>query len=381
MSLFELTIDSWAPPGWGMGYALGQAVFVGKVTPGDRVEVEVIRQGKRHLEARLIRVIEAGANRVKPPCPHYLNCGGCNLLHLTYADQLTLKQELFTQVLTAQGVEYNPKIIAGPAQKHFRYKALIKAGSGRVGLNRHKSHEVVAIGQCIALSKGILSSLPLLAKLKDGEAEYSLLESKAKQLLAGGRKVRGENKTLPRFPHAVLEDYGFGELELQATSFAQANPWVTALIAQEVAKEAQGANWAVEHYAGSGTFTLALAQASRRITAFEGEKKAVKTLNRNLERLGLSSAKAIHAKAGKVKLPPQADLLLIDPPRAGLDAALREQTVSSAIEKIIYISCNPASLARDLARLTASGFRLRRLQGFDMYCHSHHLEALAVLSR
>lgn len=306
-------------------------------------------------------------------------------MHLSLEDQLVLKQNLLLQAFAladmAEEVKVVSPLVASPVTTHYRYKANLKAGSGQVGLNRLRSEQVLAIPECQVLANEILSAIPKLLEMGEFEADFPLVASKACEKVAA-RVVTGKKEgPVPGLPHVVLEDYGFGEMELLAKGFAQANPFVTALIISDLVQTIGSAEYIVEVYAGSGTLTLGLAKVAKKIMCFEIEKAAVKALQRNTERLKLENVKAVQAEASKVKLSSSADWMVVDPPRGGMDGKLLSRLVSSEINHLAYVSCNPVNLARDARKLIEGGFKMVSLKGYDMYVYASHLETLAIFER
>ena len=378
--MIELEVRSMVPPGLGMGYYKERAVFIEKTAPGDRVKAEIVKASKNHVHARLVEVITPAPQRIEVACPHYLDCGGCNWMHLSYPDQLDLKKEMFQEVLQSQGLEQRVAILPSPLTRNYRNKATLKAGNGKLGLSRALSNQVIAIPECLAFSQGILDAMPRLSDLKEYQADFPLIESSINGQVAARKMVQGKEREIAGFPHCIIEDYGFGKMELAAANFAQANPQVTRLIVNDLVDAVKGAGVITEYYAGSGTLTLPMAQHCSTIIAFEVDKPAVKLGQRNSDRLDLNNIQWITVNAAKATVPEKTDWLVADPPRKGLEKNLIQQILQHRPPFIAYLSCNPASLSRDLGTLTKQGgYKIHSLQAYDMYVHSHHLEALALL--
>lgn len=377
---FTITIESYVPPGIGLGHHQGKAVFVRSASPGDELLVEVTKEKKDHLEARILEVVNASPERRESPCPHYLACGGCDLLQLEYPEQLALKARMFQETFASHGLEWTGEVIPSPQVKHYRTKANLKAGNGQVGFNRLQSGQVIDVPQCLILAEPIKAAIGKLKTLGEVNADYPILSSLTKGTVAAVKAKGKRQESCPGFPFALREDYGFGEMELWAANFAQANASVTKLMTRAIFEAALGHELAVELYAGSGTLTFALAQAAGQVLAYEESEKAVKVLKRNLELLKLDNVKAWAMDSKKVKPPKNADLILLDPPRAGAEDGVIEQILKSSAKRVIYMSCNPATLARDLAKLHED-FTTLGVTPYDMYPHSTHLEALAILQR
>ena len=380
--MIELEIEGYAPPGNGLAKYQGKKVFIPSTAIGDRVRVEVVVEKKNHLLARLVEVVEGAPNRIEPPCPHYNDCGGCTMMHLPYIDQLEIKRKIFVEEMEAKELEYSLSIEPSTEIFAYRYKSNLKAGNGAVGFCRNRSESVISIPDCKILSHGILKSLGPIANIKDNKADYPILESQAKGAVAAVRTIGKRQSSMPGFPHAIIENYGFGEMELQAGNFAQANPFVTRQIAEEIVANCNSSDIVVEFYSGSGTFSIPIAQNCKQLFSYEIDKRAWGVAKRNLEKLDLTN---VVPKCGNViqsEIPIESSLIVVDPPRAGLERNLINKIINSSARRILYVSCNPNSLTKDLKELTTKGgYTITSLTAFDMYCHTTHLESLALLDR
>jgi len=181
----------------------------------------------------------------------------------------------------------------------------------------------------------------------------------------------------------VIENYGFGELELAAGGFAQVNPQITAIIIKDLLSHCADAAVIAELYGGSGTFSLALATVAAQLTVYESDLQAAARGRHNLKRNGFENVRFISGRVEKSKLKANLDTLVVDPPRVGLSPAVVEMIGKSSAAKIIYISCNPATLARDISRLKtiSPNLTLKSIKAYDMYPGTTHLEVMAVLER
>jgi 23S rRNA (uracil1939-C5)-methyltransferase len=385
-----LTIEKFAPPGNGLGFFQGKAVFVPLTLPGDRVEVGIEKEKKRHIIARLKKVVQAGELRRDPPCSHYQECGGCDLLHLDYADQVGLKLAMLKETLAGAGVVPQAPIRLLPdenAGAGSRHRALFHYDSERrlFGFKPRRRHRVVAIDLCRALAPGLKSLLSELGRRQDLPASTTAVRGLAASsgsfaaVLVQGRKTR----PLAGVADTVVEEYGWGKMELAAEGFAQANPAITrALIADLVASCPLNTEVA-ELYGGSGTFSLALASRTSKLTVYESDRRAAARARRNLAVAGAGRVNVVCGRVEEKNLSSSAATIVVDPPRTGLAPAVRQRIRQSRAENLFYVSCNPATLARDLDELLSGPepFTLVSLKAYDMYPGTTHLETLACLSR
>ena len=224
-----------------------------------------------------------------------------------------------------------------------------------------------------------LTALPMLPKKMT--ACYGLASAAGN--FAAAAEIGRKYQAIPGISETVSENYGFGDLELAASGFAQANPAITRLMISELMKNCVDACEVAELYGGSGTFSLPLATIAGNLTVYESDPAAASRGRRNAARNGLENVRMVSGRVEKKSLPKALDTLVVDPPRSGLQPVIIEKMVKSRASRLIYISCNPATLARDLARLEAfdNGFVLDSLKAYDMYAGTTHLEVMAVLKR
>ncbi|MBN2706921.1 MAG: class I SAM-dependent RNA methyltransferase [Deltaproteobacteria bacterium] len=391
MQTIRLRIEKYAPPGNGLGFYQGKAVFVPLAALGDELLVKIEKEKKNYVIGSLEEIIQPGPERRPAACPHYAECGGCDFLHFSYSEQLRLKKMIFNELLGRAGcdreVVARTEITASPRQVAYRHRALFhRQGQNEVfGFLKRRSHQVIAVPDCLVLAAGLrrlLQEISLRKNLpEESETLYGLTNRAgdfAAQALIGKRRL-----ALSGIAETVWENYGDGELELAASGFAQANPEITKLMAKDLLLYCRGCENVAELYGGSGTFSLSLAAIAREVRVFESDLEAGARGRRNAVRNGCENLTFIGERVERLRLPPHCDTVVVDPPRSGLDLRVVEKILASGAECLVYISCNPATLARDLGRLTKErrAFGLQALKTYDMYPGTTHLEAMAVLRR
>ncbi len=392
MQFVPVTIEKYAPPGNGLGFYQGKAVFVPQAVVGDKLLVQVEKEKKRYIIGSLSEVIEAAPERCQPSCPHYEKCGGCDLLQLSYSDQLSLKQDMLEQVLAGAGISLPVSMVAAPRTTNYRHRAIFHFDhdSQQIGFLRRRSHNVVSIPDCPILAPGLRR---LLAEISENpeflsselSTCYALANSRGEYAAIGcrGRFSQRNLKSIKNISETVVENYGFGELELAAGGFAQVNPQITTIIIKDLLSQCADAAVIAELYGGSGTLSVALATVASQLTVYENDLAAAVRGRRNLKHNGFENVRFIGGRVEKSKLKPNLDILVVDPPRIGLSSTVAEMIGKSSAVKIIYISCNPATLARDISRIQAlsPNFVLKSIQAYDMYPGTTHLEVMAVIER
>ena len=393
--LVELRIDALAAGGDGVGRTGdGRVVFVPLTAPGDRVLARLDSLHPRHAHAELERVLEPGAARVAARCAVFGECGGCAWQHVDYAAQCEAKRAIVENALVRVGKLALPGPVAitpSPIAYAYRARARVAVEAGRVGYRRRGSRELCAVRSCPILTAPADAKLSALADAPP--------ERDAEWVIAAGAQWARASEVGAEAPEIELA-VGGRALRVSAGVFFQANPALHAALAEAVARAAGRGALALELYAGCGFFTLDLSRAFARVIAVEAEADAVGDLRHNLARAGAGGVEVVHARVeaalgreGLAAIRP--DAIVLDPPRTGLPRGAAAQLVALEPERIAYLSCDPATLARDLAALVAGGksraasrrraktirYALEAVEAFDLFPHTPHVEALATLRR
>jgi 23S rRNA (uracil1939-C5)-methyltransferase len=428
----RLQITSLAAGGDGVAHTevLGErrAVFVPGTAPGDEVDAEVDLAG-RPARARDIHVTRASPARREPPCPHATACGGCAWMHLTPEARSTATAQLAVEaILRVLPAGTTPEIVHHPAPSELGYRtrarlAIVGGSPPIVGFHRAQARRVVGIPSCLVLhpaldpALGLLrealastrgagearvalgaGGLPVIALSWKGDlpaSAFAALDRMVQSARLAGASVELEGAKTP----AIVGDptiwtVGPDGLPLEAPGFSQANPAVTTAIAQHLASHfgppetslpgatspARADLEIAELYAGAGTFTVLLAPLAARYVAIESDPLSVAAARRNLARRAVEGVRFVTADAAEAKLPRSTSVVVLDPPRAGAAAAIAAIAATKA-QDVIYVSCDPATLARDVKKLQEAGFSLGSLHTFDMFPQTPHVESVARLVR
>ncbi len=403
----------------------GKAIFVPLVLPGEQARVRIVedREKRGYSKAEVEELMAAAPERIAPRCPHFGPCGGCNYQHTGYANQLRIKEEILRETLARAGVTAPERIgilSAAPWAYRNRIRVAFDAG-GNPGYRERRSNAIVAIRECpmaaplrveAALAAGeILARVPvnlrphemalfcdaaesaLLATLFVREPAQLKLEPAARALkeripaLAGVELAAGGR---PGHPPRTLERWGAAWLTYRAAGFAyrvdhgaffQVNRWLMDALVDHVAGEDRG-ELAWDLFAGVGLFARQLANRFSKVIAVESAPSATRALGNNLAG---TSGEAIAADAlafsRENSTGPCPDLIVADPPRTGLGAELTSRLGAIAAPVLVYVSCDPATLARDLGRLAAAGYRMDSVTLADLFPQTFHLETVVRLRR
>jgi 23S rRNA (uracil1939-C5)-methyltransferase len=379
----EVEVERILPGGLGLAHAEGKTVFVSLAAPGDRVRVRVEREQGNVLFASITEIITPSPVRIEPPCPYFGRCGGCDFQQLTYEAQLAAKSEMIRDCLhRIARLENVPEIVVTPSPNDWRYRMRamwqIDQGERTIGYYERGSRRVCDVVDCAVLRP------ELQAKLEEVRAtERHEFPRDLKHL----NVVAGEDGISFAPPFA---DFETRELSLtvrgetyryNAEAFFQINPSLLGPMIETSLGDASGAS-ALDLYSGVGLFTLPLARQFQRVTAVEANSVAVRFARRNLQEAGLTNARAIAAGVAEwFRGAPvgDVDFVLLDPPRAGAESAVIKGILDLHPRQISYVSCDPATLARDLKKLVAGGYAVSSIRGFDLFPQTHHVETVVRL--
>ncbi len=380
----------------------GRVVFVAGAAPEEQVEVELTEEQPRMLRARVVRVLAPGPARAAPRCAHFGTCGGCALQHVDPAAQRQAKADAFAETLRRLGkVELAQVELEAPWGGDpwgYRTRARLTVQDGRLGYRAAQRRAVVPVQMCPVLAPPLESRLGALAEaVRDvrGEHALELLAHTDRVLAASDRVLAHTDRTVAAALQArapglvelageVLAEDDRGALLVDAGGFAQASDQGNAALLDTVERWSSArpsfTGAVVELYAGSGNFTRVLARRAARVVAVEGARAAAdrarRTLPPHVEVIAQSAEVALRGLRGKAF--PAA---LADPPRAGMHAEVPALLAGLGVRDFLMVSCDPATFARDVARLQTHGLRLVRARLFDLYPHTAHAEVAGLLTR
>jgi 23S rRNA (uracil1939-C5)-methyltransferase len=381
-----VTIERILPGGLGLAHADGQTLLVALAAPGDRVRVRVERVQGRVAFASIAEIISPSPVRVEPACPYFGRCGGCDFQHLNYEAQLNAKVAIIRDCLRriAQ-IEFTIEIpmTASPSVWHYRSRAQWQHDAQKMWLGyfERASHHVCDVAACPVLVPELEAMLESLrASVRIGALPHGLTEFQA----VAGDDGSSLAPPVPEHPtREVSRTIGTHLYRFSAGGFFQINHELLEPLIAAATDKARGGT-AVDLYCGAGLFTLPLAQRFTRVYGVEANATAINYARRNLQAAHLDNTTFETAHVGEwlaensERLAP-VDFVLLDPPRAGAEDGAIDGILPLRPQRISYVSCDPATLARDLKALAAGGYRLDSLAAFDMFPQTHHVETVAHL--
>lgn len=417
---FEFIPQKLVYGGDALGHHQGRTVLAPRVLPGERVEVEEVRTAKGVTHARPLRVLAAAPERVHPPCPYFGACGGCQYQHLDDQHQTAWKREILRETLRRIGkIAWEGEIrLHTAAPWNYRNQAQFKisrAGDRTdLGFFAAESHQLVSVEQCLILSPRLNAVLNALREpawseglaactgiemLADDRDEKVMMTLRGKLSDAGGEALaRQALEKIPGVRTVAVErdpgfriygephlDYRVGEFRyrVSAGSFFQASRHLLPGMVAAVTGGQSGA-LALDLYAGVGLFTLPLALGFDQVVGVEGNPRAASDLEFSARRHPLKNLRAVGESAYDFLrrfAQPGPDLVVLDPPRAGVGSRTLDLLAKLRPARLHYVSCHPPTLARDLAELTRRGYRLDAVEMFDFFPQTAHIECLTRLAR
>jgi 23S rRNA (uracil1939-C5)-methyltransferase len=420
------------------GAEKGRAVFVPYTLPGEAVEAQVTTQASGYSEAALLRVIESSPERVAAGCPHFGECGGCQLQHGKYAGQLRIKRDILRETLERAGVADLPEIEVHAGEpwgyrNRIRLRVATIDGEVRLGYNRRGGEEFLPVSECPIAAPLLLRAATELLRLckadknverwmlaavevelfanadeskllvnlfvrKQASARFvdlcERLKAVVPQLSGAGvailakdsaqRSRRMERPTAGVSWGATGLQYRVAGLDYWVSrgGFFQVNRYLVDEMVR-VVTEGRGGRLAWDLYAGVGLFSRVLMRSFGQVVAVEGSPTAAADLAQGLKGKGgraVNSATADFLRDAVVQRE-RPELIVLDPPRAGAGSEVCELLARVKAPEIVYVSCDPVTLSRDLRWMVDSGYRLEQLHMMDMFPQTFHLEAVAVLRR
>lgn len=383
MSTPVVQIQKIVQGGSGLARLDGKTVFVPYAAPGDTVEIKIEKEKKDYLTATVRKLISSGPERTRPRCPYYGTCGGCNLQHLSYPAQVRVKREIIRECLRrTAGIQWEDDIKVISAEPwHYRNRVQWKfrrAGEQlHFGFFQSGSHKIVDIDVCPLLA-------PVLNEMTEGlKKKTARVKRKAGEIEAvcgqdGQTATSFSGKTRKTIRAAVQGK----DLFYSPETFFQCNRYLLEKLTETVVGEFAG-KLAVDLYAGAGLFSLFLKDRFDTVAAVEENRRAVKhfRLSDDSGLINIFNEKAESWFENKAARFSEPDLLVMDPPRTGLSAEVRQGVINTNPRHIVYVSCNAATAARDLKDFLTAGYRLRDITALDMFPQTAHIESVIALEK
>ena len=393
----------------------GRAVFVPSILPSETGEIELTESKERYARGKLIKLIQSSPDRIQPPCPHFSECGGCHYQHIGYAQQVALKKELLRDQLERIGkftqlpeIEISPSPLPFAYRNQAQFHPALTADPEQLALGFKKagSDETLPIDHCLLISEEMNHLLAQIELEPDGGIQRVVLrEDSTGELMM---ILEGEDEVPPDLTfelpisaayaspdgevfnlsgnNALLYEIDGQEFYVSPQSFFQVNLPVAAMMVRHLLEQLEDKKdlRVLELYSGVGLFTRFIAPFASELIAIESSPSACFNFADNLnefDNISLYEGPVEAILPNLIDEIEPIDLVLLDPPRAGLHAKARQALIKLNPSQIIYISCDPGTLARDLKHLAEAGYFLTTLHAFDMFPQTMHVETMTVLRR
>jgi len=384
----------------------GRAVFVPFCLPGERVRIELVEDKQHFARGRIVQVLEAAPERVAPRCKHYGKCGGCHYQHLSYAGQLRAKAEIVRDQLARIGHIQNPPVAeAIGAASPWNYRNHVQFHldpDGQLGFVRSESrpatNAILPIQECHLPDETINGLWPQLAfdgksgvsraVIRTGSDDGVMLVLESDVPFVPELEIEAAISIAHVFGGDVLVQAGEDHIQFRVmgrdfrvspTSFFQVNQIMAEkMIRHVLACMPASSSTLLDAYCGAGLFSAFLAPRCGRLIGIEASSAACADFAANLDEFDNVELYEDAAERVLPALDIKPDAVLVDPPRAGLERPALDALVRLAPGTIVYVSCDPATLARDAARLVAAGYLLESVTPFDMFPQTYHIESISV---
>ena len=379
----------------------GKTCFVNNALPSEEVDLEIIDEKSKYLEAKALN-IKGSKERRKPTCPYFLECGGCNIMHMRYDMQLKFKDNKIRNILkkfaSLNGVV---KDIIPSKEFNYRNKAVLKVKDGKIGYFKDKTHELIPIDNCLLCKDSINRVIKLLNNYDLSCLDEVLIRSNYKDeilLCLKGFKINNDYSSIDADNIVIVDDnkkkiikgndffidkIGNYLFKVSVDSFFQVNYLTVEELYKKVLKYASltGKENVLDLYCGTGTIGMFLSENAKNVYGIEINKSAVSDANYNRELNKIDNIEFICNDVGLEKRKfKNIDLVIVDPPRSGLNKSALDNVIEILPNKIIYVSCDPITLARDL-NLLKDKYQIKEVTPVDMFPNTYHVETVSVLCR
>jgi len=391
---YEVTVEKLIYGGDGLSRFDSTVFFTPYVLPGERVAVEVEREKPGVRWTRPVEILQPAPRRIAAQCPYFTWCGGCHYQHASHDYQLQAKREILSETLRRGGVEPPAIEMLAGEPWHYRNRTLFHVQGGRIGYLEARSHVLCPVETCPISSPAINRVLPALVSMAGDRSRWPNFlhsiqvftnETDVQLNVEARRPVARRffdwcGELIPGLVSGALEYPVDGVIyRVSGASFFQVNRFLIGKLVEAALEGAEGER-ALDLYAGVGLFSIPLARRFREVTAVEQSAVAMRDLQWNAERAGVAVT-GIRARAdeylGQLQAAP--DFMLLDPPRQGMAKEVVRKLGELKPRVLVVVSCDPATLARDLAGLLAAGYRVEKMTLVDLFPQTFHLETVVRL--
>lgn len=393
-----ITVEKLDNQGRGIAYNKGKIMFINNALPGETVSVKNVKENKKFSVADVNRVSNKSTLRVKPKCPFYKSCGGCNIMHMGIENQEEFKLNKEIEILRKYaGLRNEVKLIKNDKQIFYRNKATLKIEDGEWGYYNNDTHDIVSINNCLLVDNSIneiihhhdflsvMSGEVVIRTNSDGEILIALktrdkcvIEENKIPNNVVGIVVNDKTKYKDNYFYEKIDELKF---KISYNSFFQTNNYMLSKI-YEILRNNLSGNNLLDLYCGVGSLGMCLFNNFKKIVGIEIIENAVIDAKENALMNGITNANYYAGDSFKILsgLNEVFDTVIVDPPRSGLNKDTLKQLEVLKPKNIAYVSCDPITLARDLKTLIIN-YRINKINALDMFPNTHHVESIVILER
>lgn len=397
----EIFIDRLDHQGRGISYKGGKIIFVDGSLDDEEVMCEIDVEKKKYYEGHVTEILKMSSSRVKPKCPYYELCGGCNIMHMSYEKQLDFKKKKLSSIINkyaSSNVAIND--IVGSKQFNYRNKITLKVNK-KIGLYKKQSNDLVNINECLIVDSNINKVIKVLSEFIFDDIKQIIIRSSINTneiMVCFDNEVNDEiiselkkyvssiyvkDKLIygNSFLTEVLGDYKF---VISPSSFFQVNTDQAFNIYMKVLEycKLEKNDVILDLYCGTGTIGIFLSKHCKSVIGIELNPDAIKNAWINAEKNKISNIEFYTGDVGKVinNIKCKPNVIVVDPPRSGLSKETINFIINLNVKKLIYVSCDPMTLARDI-KLLSDKYSLQEVTPFDMFPNTYHVESVCILER
>ena len=381
--------------GRGIGTINNKIIFIPNTIPGEIIEYKIVKEKKNYIEGQVTKIIKKSDKRIEPICPYFNICGGCHLLHLTYNNQLKYKQEKIENIIhkyTDKNIQIQ-KIIKCDNIYNYRNKATLHINN-KIGFYKQNTNEIIDINYCYLLDDKINNLLKELKTLKLEKDEIIIRSNNINTLIYNQNKnnnlnniktdnIISQNETIKGNGYLITP---INQLKyiISPTSFFQVNTQQTKILYEKIKEMAQlkKEDNLLDLYCGTGTIGLYLSKYCNTVLGIEINKDAINDAKKNKILNNIKNIEFIAEDAKKIikKMKYKPNIIIVDPPRSGLFKGMINDLIKFNAQKIIYVSCDPITLSRDLKELS-NYYKIQEVQPIDMFPNTYHVETIVLLQK
>jgi 23S rRNA (uracil1939-C5)-methyltransferase len=366
-NIIEVKVEKLIPGGKGLARVDGKVVFIPFVLPGEVVKIKITEEKKSFSEAELIEVVEASQQRISPECSYYTQCGGCNMQHMTYEAQLKAKSDFVINLLERNGGIFMKEVdIIPSAPYHYRNRVQVHISDEKKGFKERSGNTIINIENCPVVTGGVNRYL----------AQKESAGSEDRVSVFGKDNWYSVEKDKEEI-HITLNEK---KIYFDSSLFFQSNISILPQLNDYLNAHVQGKTL-LDLYCGVGLFSFMVEDKFKKINAVEINKDVEPYIRKNIQTRMDFYPLSVENWISDKKIDKRANTIIIDPPRTGLTKKVRAFLSRSKAEVIIYVSCDPATMARDLKELTEEKYNIEDLKLFDFYPQTSHMEAVAILKQ